>query len=94
MIRNLNDSFEILFSPQNEDPRRYLSYELSCAPNEYRIPKLRLGEFDTPNYPKLLAFHLPGLVFCIFFILKMPLEPHFNNHILVNVSSHHISSQR
>jgi hypothetical protein len=29
-----------------------------------------------------------------FFMLKRPLEPHCNNHLLVNVSSRHISSQR
>jgi hypothetical protein len=43
---------------------------------------------------KLLAFCLLGLWFWILFMLKRPLEPHCNNHILVNVSSGHISSQR
>ena len=38
--------------PQNEYPRRYLSSELSRAPNENRMPKLRPREVDTPNYPK------------------------------------------
>jgi hypothetical protein len=42
----------------------------------------------------LLDFHLPGLGFWILLMLKIPLEPHCNNHLLTDASSCHISSQR
>jgi hypothetical protein len=48
-----------------------------------------------PSGPtNLLAFHLSGLGFWILLMLKRPLEPHCNNHLLANVSSRHISSHR
>jgi hypothetical protein len=53
----------------------------------YQLPQSGLAN--------LLEFHLLGLGFCIFFMLKMILEPHCKiHHLLVNEHSHHISSQR
>jgi hypothetical protein len=62
------------------------------------MQKLRPREVDVSTTPigpaNLLDFHLPGLGFWILLMLKMPLEPHCNNHLLLKESSHHISSQR
>ena len=57
-------------------------------------PKKLIHQTTQNESTKLLAFHIPGLGFWIFFMLKMTLEPHCNNHILVNEHIHHISSQR
>jgi hypothetical protein len=61
------------------------------------MQNLRPREVDVSTTPirptNLLAFHLPGLGFWILLILKMPLEPHCNDHLLANESSRHISSQ-
>jgi hypothetical protein len=47
----------------------------------------------TPSGPAhLLSFHLLELGFWIFLMLKNPLEPHYNNHILSNEINRHISS--
>jgi hypothetical protein len=49
---------------------------------------------------KLLPFHLPGLGFFIFFMLKRPLEPHckssyceceYPSHLFLEISYHHCS---
>jgi hypothetical protein len=62
------------------------------------MKKLCPGEVDVSTTPigpaNLLDFHLPGLGFWILLMLKRPLEPHCNNHLLENASSRHISSQR
>jgi hypothetical protein len=75
-----------------------LSNELLCTPNEDRMQNLHPGKLTyqlPPSGPtNLLVFHLLGLGFWIFFMLKSPLEPHCKHHILVNDHSHHISSQR
>jgi hypothetical protein len=75
-----------------------LSNGLSSAPNGNRMKSYAPGKLTyqlPPSGPvNLLDFHLPGLGFWILLMLKRPLEPHCNNHILVNASSHHISSQR
>jgi hypothetical protein len=75
-----------------------LSNDVLSTPNRDRMQKLCPREVDvstTPSGPaNLLDFHLPGLGFWILLMLKRPLEPHCNNHILVNESIHHISSQR
>jgi hypothetical protein len=48
-----------------------------------------------PSGPtNLLEFHLPRLGFWILLMLKRDLEPHCNDHVLLNESSFHISSQR
>ena len=79
-------------------PQIYLSNELLCAPNEDHMQNLHHGKLTYQLPPsglaKILAFHLPGLGFFILLMLKIPLEPHCNNHLLANVSSHHISSHR
>jgi hypothetical protein len=75
-------SFQRAIEPQTEIVCK------SYAPGKltYQLP---------PSGPtNLLDFHLPGLGFWILLMLKRPLEPHCNNHLLVNASSHHISSQR
>jgi hypothetical protein len=80
----------------------YSSVDLS---NEYRAPQTKIvcksytpGKLTyqlPPSGPaNLLDFHLPGLGFWILLMLKRPLEPHCNDHLLANASSHHISSQR
>jgi hypothetical protein len=73
-----------------------LSNGVSSAPNEDRMQKLCPGKLTyqlPPSGPaNLLDFHLPGLGFWILIMLKMPLEPHCNNHLLANESSRHISS--
>ena len=62
------------------------------------MKKLCPQEVDVSTTPigpaNLLDFHLPGLGFWIFFMLKRPLEPHYNDHILANENRRHISSQR
>jgi hypothetical protein len=74
-------------------------------PTVYRVPQTgivcksyapgKLAYQLPPLGPaNLLDFHLPGLGFWILVMLKIPLEPHCNNHLLSNASSHHISSQR
>ena len=68
------------------------------------MPNLHPQEVDTPNYQngstKLLAFHLPGLGFWIFVMIKWPLEPHckiiFSRmgvaaHLFSEISCHHSS---
>ena len=86
------------FSNKSFIPWIDLSNELSCAPNKDRMPKLRPWEVNVSTTPigakNLLAFHLPGLGFWIFLMLKRPLEPHCNNHLLEKERNHHISSQR
>jgi hypothetical protein len=75
-----------------------LSNGVSSAPNRDRMQKLCPGKLTyqlPPSGPaNLLDFHLQGLGFWILLMLKRPLEPHCNNHLLANASSHHISSQR
>jgi hypothetical protein len=74
-------------------------------PMSYRVPQTEIicksyapGKLMYQLVPlvptNLLDFHLPGLGFWILLMLKRPLEPHCNNHLLANASSHHISSQR
>jgi hypothetical protein len=78
---------DISFQRAIEHPKRR-SYAKVTTPGEltYQLP---------PSGPtNLLAFHLPGLWFWILLMLKRPLEPHCNNHLLANASSRHISSQR
>ena len=65
--------------------------EITCK--SYTLEKLTY-QLPPSGHANLLAFHLPGLGFWIFLILKRPLEPLCNNNILVNEHSHHISSQR
>jgi hypothetical protein len=85
-------------SPKSCSSRIDLSNELLSAPNGDHMQKLRPWEVDvstTPSGPtNLLAFHLPGLGFWILLMLKRPLEPHCNDHLLTDASSRHISSQR
>jgi hypothetical protein len=77
-------------------PRINLSNSVSSAPNGDRMQKLRPWEVDVSTTPigaaNLLAFHLLGLGFWIFLMLKRTLEPHCKNNLLA--SSCHISSQR
>jgi hypothetical protein len=83
---------------ENRSSRLDLSNGVSRAPNRDRMQKLCPREVDVqlpPSGPaNLLAFHLSGLGFWILLMLKIPLEPHCNNHLLANASSRHISSQR
>jgi hypothetical protein len=87
------------FSPKICSSRIYLSNELLSAPNRDRMQKLRPWEVDVSTTP--IGAHKPfgfsssrGLGFWILLMLKRPLEPHCNNHLLANASSRHISSQR
>jgi hypothetical protein len=83
---------------ENRSSQLDLSNGVSNTPNEDRMQKIRPWEVDVSTTPigpaNLLAFHLPGLGFCILLMLKRNLEPHCNNHLLANVSICHISSQR
>jgi hypothetical protein len=63
------------------------------------MQKLRPREVDVSTTP--IGAHKPfGFsssrvrVLDFTFMLKRPLEPHCNNHLLANASSRHISSQR
>jgi hypothetical protein len=63
------------------------------------MQKLRPREVDISTTPigahKPFGFSSSGVrVLDLLLMLKRPLEPHCNNHLLANVSSHHISSQR
>jgi hypothetical protein len=74
-------------------------------PMLYRVPQIDIvckrytpgkltHQLPLSGPANLLDFHLLGLRFWILLMIKRPLEPHCNNHILSNVSIHHISSQR
>jgi len=98
---------EVFFAKTLFEPQKWIS---SSIPFQWAIvhPKWRSSAKVTPlgswytkytklpkmESRKLLAFHLSGLGFWIFFMLKRHLEPHCNDHLLVNVSSRHISSQK
>ena len=43
---------------------------------------------------KIVRFSSSGVRVLDFLYVKIPLEPYCKNHILMNVSVHHISSQR
>ena len=63
------------------------------------MQKLRPWEVDVPTTPigarKPIGVSSSGVMVLNFFMLKMPLEPHFKqHHLLVNERNHHISSQR
>jgi hypothetical protein len=72
---------------------RYHAPQTKIVCQSYTLGKLTY-QLPPSGPANLLAFHLPGLGFWIFLMLKRPLEPHFNYHPLVNASSHHISYQR
>jgi hypothetical protein len=86
------------FSPKSCSSQIDLSNELSAPQTEIVCKSYAPGKLTyqlPPSGPtNLLAFHLPGLGFWILLMLKRPLEPHCNNHLLTDASSHHISSQR
>ena len=55
---------------------KHKSYAKVMPPGSWYTKLPKMGS------KKLFVFHLPGLVFWIFFMLKMPLEPHFNIFLL------------
>jgi hypothetical protein len=72
-------------------------------PTVYRAPQMEIvcksyapGKLTYQLSPSgsanLLDFHLSGLGFWILLMLKRPLEPHCNDHLLTDASSCHISS--
>jgi hypothetical protein len=67
--------------------------QMDIVCKSYALGKLTY-QLPSSGPTNLLEFHLPGLGFWIFFMLKRTLEPHCkHHHILVNEHSHHISSQ-
>jgi hypothetical protein len=89
---------DLIFIVSSCSPRIDLSNDVSSAPNEDRMQKLHPQEVDVSTTPigarKPFGFSSSGLGFWILLMLKRPLEPHCNNHLLANASSRHISSQR
>jgi hypothetical protein len=69
-----------------------LQIEIICK--RYALGKLTY-QLSPSGPTNLLAFHLLGLGFWIFFMLKRPLELHCkHHHLLANERSHRMSSQR
>jgi hypothetical protein len=76
----------------------YLSDEVSNTPSGDCMKNLCPQEFDVSTTPigarKPFGVSSSRVMVLIFFMLKMPLEPHCNRHLLANERSRHISSQR